>query len=568
MGNESNLEKLSKGEGWDKDEVWSFVHQNATKAQWDFVAGLGKTLEGMWPEKLAMSRRLGNTNPPKVQPRAFQTPHGEYAGWYWPMVYDPSRSADVADRGARKSDQLFENTYSRADTSTGRMTTRLEKYARPLLLSLDTIPSVIGEEIHDLAYREAIIDADKFLSHPEVRASVESALSPEHYEQIKPWLQSIANDRKVDMKALKWFDKLAHGSRTRATMVGLGYRLNTIMIHGASAGVESIAEVGPTWFAKGLADFSNPTKWQANKDFVFSRSGEMRNRMNEVDRDIREHLREIEHVLMDPTSSALAKGNAMLKAHAYQGIAMIDMASALPTWMGAYHKAMDPKGLNMSEADAIYFADKTVRNAHGGSGAKDLSAIQRGPEFFKLATMFYSFWNHNVNRLMDTSRKATTADTWKDSGKASTVIMRMLIYTLGVQTLHHMVSQPKKDDEESWIKWAAKELGTAATAGIPVIRDIAAHYLSGKDYSVTPAAQMVEQVGRTGKDAMAVMMGKSVSDKWLKNMIATAGYVFGSPLGQASSTSQFIWDVGSGKQNPHDVSDWWRGIVTGNMHKK
>ena len=576
MGNESNTAKLVKGEKWDEAAVWEFLHKNMGKADWEFVAGLGKTLETIWPEKLAMSRRLGNTNPEKIQPRPFDTPHGPQPGWYWPMVYDPARSQDVAERGAKAGDALFENIYSRANTDTGRMNTRSENYARPLLLSLDTIPRVIKDEIHDVAYREAIMDADKFLGHKDVRSAIQDALSPEHYDQLRPWLQSIANDRKVDMAALKWFDQVAHGARTRATIVGLGYRVSTMLVHGSSAAMESVAELGPKWMGAGLKDFANPLQWSANKDFVFERSGEMRNRMNEVDRDVREHLREIEIRLMDTTEGAVARGTDLMKARAYQGIAMLDMASALPTWMGAYHKAMAAEadgGLGMGEADAVYFADKTVRNAHGGTGAKDLAAVQRGPEFFKLFTMFYTFWNHNVNRLMDTARLAKslpetfrTGEPGEFKGDLGRVIMRTLIYTLGVQAMHSML-YPSKDAEgdTNWLGWAAKEFTAAAFAGIPVLRDLSAHYLTGKDYAATPAAGIVQAVGNSGTDAMNAMLGKEASPKVLKHTVTTAGYVFGLPLGQPASTAQFLWDVSQGDQNPETVGDWLRGVMHGEM---
>lgn len=572
MGNESNVSKLLNGEKWTESGVWDFLNKNMTKADWDFVAGLGRTMESLWPEKLAMSKRLGNTAPEKIAPRPFSTPHGDYEGWYWPMIYDPARSHDVAERGARAGDALFENTYARANTDTGRSNTRNENYARPLLLSIDSIPRVLRDEIHDIAYREAIIDADKFLSNGTVRKSIVSALSQEHYDQLKPWLQSIANDRKVDMQALKWFDQLAHGARTRATIVGLGYRVSTMLVHGMSAGLESIAEVGPGWMAKGLADFSNPVQWSANKDFIFARSGEMRNRMNEVDRDVREHIREIDLRMMDPASSAVQRGADLMKAHAYQGIAMLDMASALPTWMGAYHKGMAPEGqggMGLSEHDAVYFADKTVRNAHGGTGVKDQAAIQRGPEFLKLFTMFYTFWNHNINRLMDTGRRAADPATWRDSGKASTVIMRFLIYTLGIQTLHGIL-HPSHDDEgnTNWLSWAGKEMAMSAFSGIPVLRDLAAHYINGKDYSATPAASMVDAIGNSGIDAANVLTGQETSDKALKHSITTAGYVFGLPTGQAASSTQFLWDVTQGKQDPQDTADWWNGMLHGDMKKR
>lgn len=581
MGNESNAAKMAKGEKWDQPAVWDFLHKNMTKAHWDFVAGMGKTLESLWPEKLAMDRRLGNTSPEKIAPRAFDTPHGRYDGWYWPLMYDPARAQDVAERGARQGDAMFENIYSKANTDTGRMNTRNENYARPLLLDLDALPRMIKDEIHDISHREAVIDADRFLSHPTVRKAIVESLSQEHYDQLRPWLQSIANDGKTSTdgaRGMEFFNTIAREARTRATIVGLGFRVTTALVHGMSAGAESVSELGAKWMGSGLKDFANPAQWSSNKDFIFERSGEMRNRMNEVDRDVREHLREIDTRLMDPTSGAVARGADLMKAHAYSMIAGLDMASALPTWMGAYKKAMTPierGGLGLGEQDAVYFADKTVRNAHGGTGIKDLARVQRGTEFQKLFTMFYTFWNHNINRIVDTSKLVTSpqhralmkeANHWTDTQLASTVIMRTLVYTIGVQALHALVHPPKKEDDgEHWTVWAAKELAASAFAGIPIARDISAHYLTGRSYSATPAASMVDAVGRTGQDVANALTGKEVSDKWLKHTINTAGYVFGLPTGQLSSGAQFLWDVGDGKQHPDSAKDWWNGLLHGDM---
>jgi hypothetical protein len=580
-GNESNLGKLAKGEGWDEQAVWDFLHKNMTSAHWDFVEGMGKTLESLWPEKVAMGRRLGETTPEKIAPRAFQTADGKTrSGWYWPLMYDPARSQDVAERGARTGDQLFENIYSKPNSDTGRMNTRNENYARPILLDLDALPKMIKEEIHDIAWREAVIDADRFTSHPVVRKAIIDALGPEHYDQIRPWLQSLANDGKLGVDGNRgwvWLNKIASEARTRATMVGLGYRLTTAAVHGLSAGMESVAELGPVWFGKGLADFSNPLQWKANKEAIFAKSSEMRDRADEVDRDIREHLRSLDTALMDPTSSAMARGANLLRSHAYDLIGGLDMATALPTWQGAYLKGMSPiekGGLGMSEQDAVYFADKTVRNAHGGTGVKDMAAIQRGSEFQKLFTMFYTFWNHNVNRLIDTGKLIGSAEHraamkeanhWSDSQLAATIILRTLVYTIGVQTMHAIFHPPKDGDPDSWLMYAAKEMGSVAFGGIPIARDIYAHYATGRDYSATPAAGIIDTVGKSGTDAAAALTGKQVDDKWVKHLVATAGVVFNLPTGQPANAAQFLWDIGNGTADPTSIKDWFNGLLHGDV---
>jgi len=143
--------------------------------------------------------------------------------------------------------------------------------------------------------------------------------------------------------------------------------------------------------------------------------------------------------------------------------------------------------------------------------------------------------------------------------------MRTLVYTIGVQTMHALFHPPKDDDTESWLAYAAKEFGSVAFGGIPIARDLYAHYVTGRDYSATPAAGLVDTVGKSGADAAAALTGKDVSDKWVKHTIATAGAVLNLPLGQPSNVAQFLWDVGQGRADPTSATDWWNGVMHGDV---
>ena len=567
-GNESNMAKMLAGERWTEQGVWQVLHRSMTGDDWHFVQGVWDVVEGLWPEIEAMERRLGNSAPDKVVPRPISTPYGETRGGYYPVVYDPLRSFDVEQNRQRGGDKMFENNYQRATTPKGHTIARTENYARPILLSMDVLPRHLGQVIHDIAYREAIIDADRFLADKRIREGIETTLGREYYQQLRPWLQAIANDKTYDAKGLAFWDKAAHWARTSATLVGLGYRATTMLIHGATAASNSVGELGAKWFASGIRDtLGSPDKMVAAKDFIFERSGEMRNRMNEVDRDVRDALREMEL----RSAGGVEKIADPVRRFAYYGISMLDMASALPTWMGAYNKAMTG---GLGEQDAIYAADKAVRNAHGGGGAKDNAAAQRGPEFQKLFTTFYSFWNHFYNRQRDMARTAgAIPDKVRQGDYAGArrdfamVLARSWFYFIIPQLLHAALKPPapNQDKEQGWVAWAAEEIGLGAFSGIPVLRDIANSAVTGRDYQATPAVSIIQNAGRTGLDIEHAVKGEPVSDKWLKHAITTSGYVFGLPTGQPASTAQFLWDVGDGTQNPQDVADWYHGLMHGDM---
>ena len=127
-------------------------------------------------------------------------------------------------------------------------------------------------------------------------------------------------------------------------------------------------------------------------------------RVNEVDRDMRDALRDL-HGDHGPL--------ATVGRFSMMGVAMLDMASALPTWVAAHTEALKR---GMDDADAIYAADQSVRNAHGAGGAKDHSAIQRGSEVQKLFTMFYSFRNPLYTRQRDLFRDAKNIRSVGDFG--------------------------------------------------------------------------------------------------------------------------------------------------------
>lgn len=592
--------KLIKGEDWDADAVTRFLDEHMSAEEWAFVRGLAEQFQDVYELKKAMLRDLGDTSPQDVDRIAFPTRHGEMPGWYWPIKYDPARSYSVAERAAREVQSVLENNFfERVDTSTGREMTRNEHYAKPMLLSLDTVPRVLKDEIRDVTTRKALLEAERFLSHPDVREGISGALSPEHYQAFREWLLSLANDAHVDAKDLQFWDRMFHELRTRATMVGLGFRLTTMVMHGATAAGESVAEagfgtmgkgifnkktlaalstIGPEWMRKGVESFARSAQFAANQAFIFERSAEMRHRANEFERDVRDKLREIQLRMMDPATSSLTRAKLAIESRAYAGIGMLDMASALPTWMGAYLKGISPVeqgGLGYSEQDAVYFADKTLRNAHGGGGIKDMAAVQRGSETWKAFTMFYTFWNHNVTRLVDTGRRWKTLP--RDYAKAKAqgnlaafrgdvgnLVLRTFMYTLGVQYVHHMLHPPKDDEgSEGWLAWFGRQMALSAFGGVPVARDMVGHFFGGKDYELSPIASLVDNTDRL----LADMKDGAVHDRWIKHAMTEAGYILNLPLGQIGSTTQFLSDVWTGEQDPQDIADWWRGIVHGDMRE-
>ncbi|HEY9028275.1 MAG TPA: hypothetical protein VIP05_28540, partial [Burkholderiaceae bacterium] len=584
-GNASNLKKLAEGYDWNPQVVLHAIDRHLSKPERDFVQGVWDAMAKYGPDIVALQKRLTGLAPKMIEPQALQTQHGAYAGGYYPVVYDAFRDSGIETKNERAAAQLFENNFARPATSKGHTVERTG-YVGPLHLSLGVIGRHIDQVTHDLAYREAIIDANRLLSDDRIHEEIGQTMGREYAKQLRPWLQALANDKVFNSAGDAGWESFYRKARANMTMVGLGYRLSTMEIHGLSALSTSIGEIGTRWFAKGAAQFSSPDRWRNAVDFVFERSPEMANRMNEVDRNVHEAIDEVNrHAAAFGAQSVVQRAVDGARKYAFYGVSMLDMASAMPTWYGAYLKAMahtTDGGLGLGEQEAVEYANRAVRNAHGGGGAKDLAAIQRSKGAMSLATMFYSFWNHMYNRQRDLMRGWQNLPGAVRQGTGTRDFARLLArswwYFVVPQMIHAALKSSPNDQKPDsagnkpgtlahFLHHVAAEIAVGFVSGVPVLRDLAAAVESGRHYAISPLEQAGQSLVQTVDDAEKAAKGKPVASRVVKDVTQAIGYTFGLPTGQASNALQFLWDVHNGDANPHDVKAWFDGLTTGKAYQ-
>lgn len=127
------------------------------------------------------------------------------------------------------------------------------------------------------------------------------------------------------------------------------------------------------------------------------------------------------------------------------------------------------------------------------------------------------------------------------------------MYPVLPSVIHGLIKSPPGEDESPW-SWLAKTVGMSPRSGIPMAPDIAAAVEHGREYAFSPIEQMVNTFIQTGKDTEHAATGQPVSDRGAQHPIAIAGYTTGLPVGQATRTGEFLWDVHEGKQTPQEVS--------------
>lgn len=556
MGNAGNIQRLTDGYGWTEDGVRAVLDRELTEAEWTYVQAVWDTLDSLWPDISGMERRINGVEPDKVEAQPVETRFGTFKGGYYPAIYDPNRSVEAEANAARDSASLFENIYTRATTRASSTKDRVAKVSRPIHLSLGVMQQHVAEVIHDVTHREAVMNADRFLHDKRVMRAVDEALGPELRKQFRPWLQHIANEFAAERTGAAGVEGFIKKMRTNTTIVGMGFRVSTIMMQVAGYS-NSFERVGARWVGEAIArTIRNPIEVG---NFVLERSNEVRERLGNLDRDIRDTIR-----LAQRGTNPLTEA----KRFAFIGIGYMDRAVVIPTWLGAYNKALS-KGL--SDDAAIYEADKAVRQSQGAGAAKDLAAIQRGTgragEALKLLTMFYSYMSAVWQRQRTLGRDLATAVRERNVAMTPELLARAWWLLVVPPILAELLAGRGPEEDEDWATWSMQKMLLQMVGPIPVVRDIAGALDSGFGYRFTPAAGGLETAVRLVRDGERIVEGEPTK-RATRNALEVTGYATGLVPGQVAAATQFLVDVGYGEQDPDTIGEWWEGLTKGKIKEE
>lgn len=571
-GNESNFDKLAKGYGWKPEDVWAFLDGKlsaqdveAVKAQWEWA-------NQHWPEVKAQYERLGQVVPPKIEPRPYELRLAdgstvEMPGGYMPVRYDPLRSRlgdkQQAERVIKENDvRLGYDFFGRDTTTNGSMNARVDGYTDAIDLRHEALERAMAETVHDLAYREPLINVNKIISHSDFKRQFLKTYGREQYDALYTWLGRIANSENVD-RQVGALGRILHYTRTGMVMNAIALRASTVLKHGGSAAIKStgyFAGGGEKYYLARQAAMAYDYKAQLQE--ALEKFPEIRARALQQDRDYRATVSS----LFTPES---ARSKAERFGHA--AVAYADLFTAVATAHGAYDRAITegiPKnqggtGEPMTHAQAVRYANQVVREAHGSQIESARSNTMTNPhEGVKLFTTLYGFMNNTLGQTMD------MADKFKTAGLSNPVIAARAMTALVVPALWAGVLNagwPSKDD---WGKWAGEALSEEAAGMIPFARDVYAFLAGRRSAGVVGVESWMQTVAQPLKDAANAAQGKKTS-----NVIAHVGDALGMGLhipglGQLSHSAQYLYNVHTGKEQPKNAAELAEGVALGHGARK
>lgn len=548
IGNEGNRGKLLNGYGWSEAQLGAIL-QNMNKADWDFVQAQWTLVEKLWPKIEQLEKDLHGVAPDKVVSTPVSTEFGEYSGGYWPLVYDTS-SPEYAQVANNLTDNtgLFEQGYARATTPKGHTKARVDSFAAPIMLDASIVASHLGQVIHDLTHRKAIIDAAKIISNKEVKQALNETLGENIANQFNPWLQGVANDMVMDsQKGIDAWTNLSSTLRANLSVAWMGFSASTGIqqVLGYSQTWEHLAQIGARkHLPQAMLEYAKaPFKTMA---FVKSLSGEMRNRDANLDNNMREVLRRI---------SGKAGPKAVIQRLAFKHIAVIQSMVDYPTWLSAYHKGMaDGETLDTSVA----MGDRAVRLSQMSGGPKDLAAVQRKDGLMKALTIVYSYFNLLYNRQADLVHSMKTAEGVKDYLQA----FERTIFLIALPAiLAPLMTGNGPEGDESWGKWAALKIATYPMMSVPLLRDVGSSLESGWAYSgATPIGDVFKSTTRL---AAAATQDDLDAEKITMSTMDVVGMGFGLPTAQPKRTAKYLFSLERGENQDDNMAQFIRGLMFG-----
>lgn len=541
-GNQGNLQRLLGGEGWTVQQIQP-VLQSLTAAEWQAVQAVWDHFESYRPQIGAKERRVYGRGPEWVDPAPFTIKAADgvdvsLRGGYYPIKYDPAasqRAEEYADaEGAKRQ---LQGAFTSATTRRSFTKSRAEEVSgRPLLYTLSGLYGGVNDVIHDLAWHEWLIDANRILRAKDVDAAIREAYGPEVKQQFKTWAADIAEGEKGAQNAAE----MALGRlRQGVSAAGLGFNVTSaaMQITGFN---QSIVRVGAKWIGKGIAKYiASPFKTSRDvmgmSEFMADRSRTQFRELNELRNRVQDESATMRNIKL---------GTYFLMMRMQR---MVDM----PTWLGAYEKAIVDGN---AEERAVALADQAVIDSQGSGMTKDLSAVERGGPALTLFTVFYSYMNTALN--MGVAQTMTT----KSKGKLAADYLMLFTVPAVLGSILKDALTPGGDDDEDMEalarKLAAEQL--SYLMGLMVVtrefgevaKIVTGAEGAGRDYG-GPAG--LRAVGDTFRFAQQASQGEFDS-AFRKASINVLGDLTGLPSAQINRTWNGIEALNEGEtDNPAAV---------------
>ena len=528
-----------------KQNLIEFLCKHLTKADIAYAQARINAASKFWPMLAEVNRRTKGFEPPKIEasPLVMKLASGEsvvFDGGYFPLERDTRTGSmpgkfdriDSTEEGSRPPQRTLTTNTGSSKSRTGG------KY--PVDLSRGSEVTAVKSTIHDICYRETMLDFRKILNDEDIYRNMVERLGDTNVRLLREFLQACANPygNKTAYMAENLFTKAANALRNIATNTAIMLNFKTAMQNFSNILLYGNSVEGFTHADAFRALYRGFTgEGRAEVDAICAKSVFMRERMEVPDVTLRDIQNRSD---LNPIEKKTLKYGAMLLGYT-------DMMTAKPVFAEAYMKKINE---GKTEQEALDFANAVIRRTLGSSRIHDVSSLQRGSGLFRLFTMFQGFFNTQFNQW---DREAHIAKRLWNSGEKKEMAERLIAFVtakwLGVCLLNVAIAELsltapfEKDKKDDWNNLAKELINYPLSMGGPVgqAANVGVQNLLGMrnyGYRLTAAQGLIDRGFTVARRLNDVMEGKKEPGE----LIEQAAYVGGAYLGIPSGIFNIIFN--------------------------
>ena len=485
-GTESNRQRVMETTKANEVEIERAFQEHMTDKDWEFVIRTWDHINSFFDERSRVQEGLYGNPLKKVDGLTFSIGGRNIEGQYFPIVYNPKVNASVSDNQVEDIAKTMVSSNAVWGTGMSATKSRLDVVKdKSLLLDFDVIPNAITEAINHVTMRKAVTDVNKLISNRELQNYIVDKFGADTYQFLRTWVRDNWQDEPAKTND---FDRLIltlKKNTNTAVMVGrvsvaLQNALNIPVAFyriGVGNTIRAINHAGIGFYGHGTTTYNN------TRDFVLEHSIFMRERVQTLDKDLKQGL--------SIGGKGLRLGDTNVGGYKVEQLADIrddinqmgfrlltetDFALSIPVWKFAYDQKqaelIGKEGVSLEwiEQQSIEAGDRAVRDIFGSGDTKDAAAIQRARS--SIMQMFIPFYSY-ANTLYNIITEGNYAR--KDTGDYARFV-KVLWWSLVVPAIGMMaykaMTNGDDDKPEDLAKSFIEELVAQGTMGVPLVRDI------------------------------------------------------------------------------------------------
>lgn len=485
-GTESNRQRVMETTKANEVDIERAFQEHMTDKDWEFVIRTWDHINLFFDERSKVQEELYGNPLKKVEGLSFSIGGRNIEGQYFPIVYNPKVNASVSDNQAEDIAKTMVSSNAVWGTGMSATKSRLDVVKdKSLLLDFDVIANAITEAINHVTMRKTVTDVNKLISNRELQNYIVDKFGADTYQFLRTWVRDNWQDEAAKTNDIDRLILTLKKNTSTAVMAGrvsvaLQNALNIPVAFyriGVGNTIRAINHAGIGFYGHGTTTYNN------TRDFVLGQSIFMRERIQTLDKDLKQGL--------SIAGKGLRLGDTNVGGYKVEQLADIrddinqmgfrlltetDFALSIPVWKFAYDQKQaelfGKEGVSAEwvEQQSIEAGDRAVRDIFGSGDTKDSAAIQRSRSTFtQLFVPFYSYANTLYNIITEGNYAR------KDNGDYARFV-KMLWWTLISQAIGMMaykaMTNGDDDKPEDLAKSFIEELVAQGTMGVPIIRDM------------------------------------------------------------------------------------------------